>query len=229
MLISICSPCMNRVHDLKKTLPYRLEAANESPPVEIVVLDYNSRDDLRDVMAHFIASAELAPGNRITYKRYTGRETYHQAHAYNLSILAGSGEYFCLLGADAYPEPGYIQVVRNLIGEGCAWGHAKDLCGFIFCQRQEFIDAGGYDERFEFYGPEDRDLNDRLTRRGGKFGLVPKGLMHVIPTPERDKVANYRVKGNKSQLSRQMAVFYHENAANNVLVANQGQEWGSWK
>ena len=47
MLISLCLPCHNRTHDLKRVMPYLLGAANFSPPVEIVVIDYNSQDDLR--------------------------------------------------------------------------------------------------------------------------------------------------------------------------------------
>ena len=39
---------MNRTYDLKKTLPLTIQAADASPPVEIVVLNYNSKDDLED-------------------------------------------------------------------------------------------------------------------------------------------------------------------------------------
>jgi len=66
------------------------------------------------------------------------------------------------------------------------------VCGIIFCKKDEFISAGGYDERIEFYGGEDRDLDSRLVRRGTKFGLVPKGLMSVIRTPNSQKIKNYR-------------------------------------
>ena len=44
--ISFCIPCMGRAHDLKKTMPHLIKAAIKSPPVEIVILDYNSKDDL---------------------------------------------------------------------------------------------------------------------------------------------------------------------------------------
>lgn len=228
MLFSLCTPTMNRADDLKETMPYRIAAANASPPVEIVVLDYNSTDDVDEYMRDLIETAELEPGNRITYRRYTGERHYwHMAHGFNLAILSGSGEYFALLGADAYPDQGYIQAVRTLIRFGAVWGHAKDLCGIIFCKMDEFIAAGGYDERFEFYGPEDREMDARLTRRGAQFGLVPKGLMHVIETPNEKKARNYRIKANKTTMSRMMRRYFHESLVNQTMVANP-DGWGKW-
>jgi hypothetical protein len=105
---------------------------------------------------------------------------------------------------------------------------ASELCGIFACQHGEFINAGGYDERFEFYGPEDRDLDLRLQRRGSEFGLVPNGLMSVIPTSDEDKVKNFRLKLSKQGMGRLMRPIFEENIANGVLVANQGREWGQW-
>ncbi len=181
-------------------------------------MDYGSTDDLFE----YIKSLDYA-----TYYRYNSNY-FHKAHAFNLAILASKGEYFVLLGADAYPHRDYIKTIRQLIAQGCIWMRANELCGIIACQRQEFINAGGYDERFEFYGPEDRDLDLRLQRRGSKFGLVPNGLMSVIPTSNEDKVKNFRLKLSRREMSKLMRPIYEENSANYVLVANQGQAWGQW-
>lgn len=216
MLISLCIPIHNRLHDLKQTMPYLITAAQVSPPVEIAVLDYGSTDGLFE----YIKSLDC-----VTYHRYES-PYFHKAHAFNLAILASKGEYFVLLGADAYPHRDYIKVIRELISQDCIWMRANELRGIIACQRKEFINAGGYDERFEFYGPEDRDLDLRLKRRGGKFGLVPNGLMQVIPTSNEDKVKNFRLKLSRREMGKLMRPIYEENKANGVLVANQGMEWG---
>mgnify|MGYP001573245205 FL=1 len=216
MLVSLCVPIHNKLHDLKQTMPYLVTAAQASPPVEIVVLDYGSTDGLFEYVSGLVI-----------YHRYDS-EYFHKAHAFNLAILASKGEYFVLLGADAFPHQDYIKVIRELISQGCIWMRANELCGIITCQREEFINAGGYDERFEFYGPEDRDLDLRLQRRGGKFGLVPNGLMSVIPTSNEDKVKNFRLKLSRREMSKLMRPIYEENSANYVLVANQGQAWGQW-
>lgn len=227
-LISIAVPCGNRLHDLKQTLPYLVETANISPPVEIFILDYASTDGLEDYMKKFIPLVELTPGNSISFKRYPYKDYFHKAHALNLAILSSHGEYFCLLGSDAIPSPNYIKTVRELINDGCIWGHAEDVCGIIFCQREEFIEAGGYDERIEFYGGEDRDLDSRLIRRGSKFGLVPEGLMKVIPTSNNDKIKNYRLPLSKREMTRRTHIILDENNEKGILVANPNG-WGKWE
>jgi len=227
MIVSLCIPCGNRLHDLKRTMPYTVEAANSSPPIEIMILDYCSTDGLLEWLDQVKEDIGLSPANQFRFKRYSGRSSFHKAHAFNLSILSSVGEYFVLMGADAYPEPGYVPEVRNLIAQDCIWMHAKDLCGIIACQRKEFVMAGGYDERFSLYGPEDRELDERLQRRGGKFGLVPKGLMHVIRTPDEEKISNFGLKASKGQMSRMMRPILEESRANSSLVANPGG-WGQW-
>ena len=218
MLISFCIPIHNRLHDLKQTMPYLITAAQASPPVEIVTLDYGSTDGL----TYYVNGLP-----DVTYHRYDS-DYFHKAHAFNLACLSSKGEYFVLLGADACPHRDYIKTIRELITQGCIWMRANELCGIIAYQREEFISAGGYDERFEFYGPEDRDLEARLQRRGGKFGLIPNGLMQVIPTSNEDKVKNYRLKLSKREMSKLMRPIYEENQANGVLVANEGRAWGQW-
>ena len=227
MLISLCIPCGNRLPDLRQAMPHIVRAANASPPVQIAVLDYNSSDGLDQLIEHTPVTP-LANGNVLTCSKYIGRSHFHKAHAFNLAMLAGIGEYCVLMPADGCPAMGYVQALRQLIAEGCVWMCSAELCGIVCCRRQEFIAAGGYDERFEFYGPEDRDLHLRLQRRGGKFCLVPPGLLCVIPTPDNDKVRNYRLLLSKREMSRRMRPILDENTAAGTLTANAGQEWGRW-
>jgi GT2 family glycosyltransferase len=132
------------------------------------------------------------------------------------------------MGADAVLAPNYVHELRKLIDSGCIWMRGKHYKGILCCQREEFVAAGGYDERFELYGAEDRDLEARLRRRGGKFGLVPDGLVSVIRTSNKDKVKNYRLNLSKREMSRRNHKILDENNANGVLVANESKEWGSW-
>jgi hypothetical protein len=117
---------------------------------------------------------------------------------------------------------------RELISQGCVWARGSHYKGIILCQRAEFEAAGGYDERFEFYGPEDRDLEDRLTRRGAKMGLFCDGMISVMPTPNEKKIANYRLKMGKEAMSRMMRPIYEENKQAGALTVNEGKEWGVW-
>ncbi|HEY5549740.1 MAG TPA: glycosyltransferase [Candidatus Saccharimonadales bacterium] len=227
MLISFCIPCMNRTYDLKKTMPYLTAAAKASPPVEVVILDYNSVDDLED----YIKSVKQEnPDFILTYRKYSGRDTYHMAHARNLSVLAASGEYIVIFSTDLFPYKDFIPTVRRLIAEtGAKWLYTGILyLGVIVCKKAEFVAAGGYDERFELYGPEDKDLNERLARRGVKSARYPEELIGIFRTTDTEKTKNYRLKMSKREMSGLMRQYYFQNNQDLIKVANQGLEWGSW-
>lgn len=225
MLISLCTAVMNRLDDLRQVMPSRIAAMNESAPVELLILDWGSTDGLPEYMDELMEIARLPSASFITYKRVE-REYWHMARAYNLAMLSSHGDYVVNLSADGYTLPGYIPTVRGLIADGCIWGRADRLRGIVFIARDEFVASGGYDERFELYGPEDRDFDQRMIFRDVKFGLVPPGLLSSIPTPDGKKVANYRIKGNKSQMSRKMRYIYDENTSLGVTAANRGKIWG---
>jgi len=227
-LISFCIPCHNRTYDLKKTLPITVEAANQSPPVEIVILDYNSPDDLQNYTKKAIQFLDLTDGNSFLYKKYDKRDYFHKAHAFNLAVLTSHGKYCVLMGTDAFPSINYVQELRKLIRENCIWMRSDELHGIICFKKQEFINTGGYDERFEFYGSEDRDLDARLQRRGRKFGLLPNGVMHVIETPNSEKIKNYRLQLSKKEMSQYSKKILDENNEKEVLVVNLNG-WGKWE
>ena len=219
VIISLCIPVHARMYDLKKIMPHLIEVAKASPPVEIVILDYNSPDDLEEYIKTVESSA-------ISYIKYNGRDYYHMAHARNLSVRCATGEYIMITSADIYPDGMFLDKARQMINDGCIWMHASQYTGVIVCEREEFISAGGYDERFEFYGPEDTELDARLKRRGGKFGFLPNGLLHVIKTPNSEKVKNYRLPLSKREMHQRMKLIYEENNRAEIMVANQDKEWG---
>jgi hypothetical protein len=218
-LISFCIPAMNRTSDLRRTLPLSIEAAKASPPVEIAVLDYNSSDGL----AMFLWPFDGA----VRYNRYEERDTYHMAHAYNLAVKCSAGVYVVVMGADAVLAQGYVPALRELIAEGCVWMRPRRCKGIVCVQRAEFMVAGGYDERLWGYMGEDKEFEARLRRRGGKMGVVPDGLVSVIRTPPKAKLANYGSTMTKREMMQMGARIRKENARAGLLVANEGRDWGS--
>ena len=46
MKLSFCTTCMNRVEHLKKTLPHNIELLNKFDNSELVIVNYDSKDDL---------------------------------------------------------------------------------------------------------------------------------------------------------------------------------------
>ena len=155
MKISLCITVMNRTDDFKQTLPHTIKAAKASPPVEIVVLDYDSKDDL----AEYIKTVDYP----ITYKKSPNHEFFSISHSRNLSVLASSGDYIAILDADITPHENFVQTLRHHIEEERpTWmveygrfihvGDKKFTAGrMLICKREEFIMAGGYDERFTLF------------------------------------------------------------------------------
>lgn len=229
MLISLCTPVMNRLADLKRTMPYRIEAALAHPPVEFCILDYGSKDGLREYVNDELQKLLPSSSEDIILK-YARYETnyYHQAHALNLAVLLTDADYFAVMGADTYPRRiDFFKIVRMFASAGYDWIEDDRYKGAIVCRFSEFVAAGGYDERFEFYGSEDRELAVRLNRRNLKKASLPTGSLGNFYTPDDVKMANYRVKITKEESSRRMRVYYEESLASGRLTANP-QGWGRW-
>jgi len=218
---------MNRTDDLKRVMSYRLDAAERSMPIEFVILDYNSQDDLRDFVMGELSRHCDAAGILLTYRKFMARNYYHQAHAYNLSVMSAHGEYVCIMGADTFPDMDYFPVVRSLISTGCRWIEDKRYKGAVCVKWSDFVAIGGYDERFEFYGSEDRDLAVRLARLGIKKGTLSAGLIGNNHTPDEVKMANYRIKISKVESSRRMREVFDDNFKREVIIVNQ-EGWGRW-
>lgn len=217
---------MNRIGDLKRALPSMILAANASPPVEIVILDYNSNEEVAEALGD--AWMQLVDGNKIVCARYEGREHYHIAHAWNLAVKGSKGDYIAIMGADAIPSENYVIEARKLIADGCIWMRGRHYKGILVCQRKEFMDAGGYDERLEYYSGEDKEFEARLRRRGSKFGLMPDGAVHVLRTARRAKTSNFGTDMTKREMMEFGSRIRAENAKRDLLIANEGKEWGAW-
>jgi hypothetical protein len=145
-----------------------------------------------------------------------------------LAARQAQGNWLVFVGADGLLDERYVVELRKLIADGAIWMRGRHYKGIVCVQRDEFFTAGGYDERIEFSG-EDKELDERLSRRGAKFGLVPDGLVKVIHTPNTLKFANARGHPSKAEAIAHGELIRKENAAIGLLVANQGQEWGAWE
>ncbi len=214
MLFSYCIPIRNRASDFKDSLPTILAAARRSRPVEIVVLDYGSTDCLKSCLGPYFAEIKYV---------FVEAPYFHMAHARNLAMISGRGDYLISSNADTLLRETYFEVIRELVKKtGCdvALAGAKKN-GVIVVKRDEFIKAGGFDERFEFYGPEDRDLVNRLKRRGLDVGYYNPKLLSDIPTPNKKKAQGYRLPISKWDMKDLMHPIFRKNEAEGKLTANE--------
>ncbi len=93
--------------------------------------------------------------------------------------------------------------------------------------RADLVAAGGFDETFELYGPEGKELNERLVRRGLSQLTLPMDIVSQIPTSIKDKVRNYRTKLTRREMHNLGMLLWKENTSAKLMVANEGRDWGS--
>jgi hypothetical protein len=205
MVLSYCVPCHKRLFDLASALPAVAAAANHSPPVEVVLVDYANEITLDSLRCVRDARRSLTASNTLNVVSHRGRDHYHMAHARNLSVR----KYLS--------EPGIVWMQP-------VW---DDYVGVLVCRREELIAAGGYDEGFEFYGSEDKDLNLRLRRRGGRMCRYAATYeLSMTRTSNAAKIAGYRPGLSKRDMLDRGSALLKSNVARGVLVANEGQPWG---
>ena len=214
-LVSYTVPCHKRVDDLWRTWLPLLDAARAQPPVEIVIVDYGNEIPL-------LARDFIHPN--ILYKRpRVEAEYFHMAHARNVGIRAATGEIIVAFLADQIVAPDFFKILREQLQPGT---FLKWFETFVFW-REDILSAGGFDERFEFYGPEGKELTDRLERRGLKALQMSDRIVSQIPTPNHEKVKHYREKLSKREMHLRGMKIWQENKAAGLTVANQGIDWGA--
>lgn len=230
MRLSYCIPCHRRLDDLLQCMDGLIIAANASPPVEIVIVDYGDQPSLEPALAPY--RQHLHPDNTLVVREYRHRPHYHMAHARNLTVRVATGEYLTIAATDIVPHPTFFQTVRTMIAN-TPYTYIRSMTdgyiGVITIKRDELIAAGGFDERFEFYGTEDKELNARLNRRGAHVGYYDlDALIRLHHTPKSEKYKHYRVTWSRRRLWQYSKAILLENEARHVLVANAGQDWGSF-
>lgn len=240
--IAFCTVCGNRAQHLRRTLAHNLEVAREHPNAVSVVLDYGSRDGL----GQWIQEAHLADlqYGRLVYYRLEAQH-FAMGHAKNLAHRLGiregaeilvnvDADNFLMSGFPAYIGQRFAEAERdgdsiflaprvNHMGPG---RKLTDFCppgsnGRIVVTREQFLNAGGYDEAFEHYGPDDKDFDARLRRIGYTKLGVPRRFMEAIKHSDEIRFRNYRDGAPKTR--EEIAESWLLWGRREVRVVNHGQ------
>lgn len=182
--ISFCTVCMNRLHQLRITLPKNIQDNSDYPEANFALLDYGSTDGLdmwvKDTMDHHLRSGKLI------YFRFDGASSFHRCHSRNLAFRVAPGEVICNVDADNYTGHGFAQYINeqfardksiflttiDLFRKNKNYHVPKDVMGRVCVEKNVFLQIHGYDERMVNYGFEDYDLANRLEMFGMKRVLI---------------------------------------------------------
>lgn len=175
--IVFCTTCKGRTQHLQETLPQNLADNRSYGNAHFVVLDYGSQDHL---LAYLKAehAADIKSGRLAVYS-YPSAGAFKMAHAKNMAhrcgILEGA-DILVNLDADNFTGRDFAHYIAKQFSAG---GHhaflwakmipgvlCRGISGRIVVTRHAFLNAGGYDEQYDDWGPDDKDFNLRLRRLG---------------------------------------------------------------
>lgn len=174
--VAFCTTCRGRAQHLEISLPRNLADNARYPNAKFIILDYNSDDHLIAYLQTHHA-AELAAGRLVVYT-YPEASIFRMAHAKNMAHRCGlleGADILMNLDADNFTGPNFAEyVARQFEAEPNAFLFSKmmpgllprGISGRIAISSHAFLNSGGYNEKYETWGPDDKDFNARLTRLG---------------------------------------------------------------
>jgi len=228
--ISICTTCMDRLDDLKMTLPKNIEDNIDYPNIEFVVLDYNSFDGLADWIKSDMQT--YIDQGILNFYRTDEPKTYSMAHSRNIAFKLAQGHIINNVDADNFTEKGfakYLNLLAHQVPEQAVFAKGKRMLhGRLGFYKNEFINLlGGYDEigLIQGYGHDDKDLLHRAF--GLNFQMVWWGGKYYRATPNHKKhqMDNFQNKDWKyTEKCNKMLSFF--SLFYGLFKTNRGGQWG---
>ena len=222
---------MNRVDDLRRTLPMNIVDNHEYPNIEFVVLNYNSQDDLHDYMTSPAMLRHIRSG-KVRYLRTLRPKYFSMSHSRNIAFLNATGNIVTNVDADNFTGKGfasYLNKLANVRAQNVIFAKGKRrINGRLGMFKDEFKSIGGYDENLVGYGGDDHSLMLRAMYLG--FVLMwwagsPVDFMQRIITP-RDQVGANMENADWQETERINRDIVLENIKRNEFVANRNRLWG---
>lgn len=235
--ISLCITCMDRLYNLKKTLPVNLGLEQGYPFLEFVVLDYNSKDGLGEWIKNNMM--EHIESGRISYYRTEEPEYFSMSHSRNIAFKVARGDIVLNLDADNYtakdtedpPKEPHSYFINRMANETTSkkaiFAKGKSsMHGRIGFYKNEFInDLGGYDEGLLGYGHDDHDLVKRAWGLDySMYWWSRQPYYSRIKTSRKEKNAN--MERNWKETENENKYKSAMNIRNKIFKANLNNHWG---
>src|ERR1700678_144652 len=199
-MIVFCTTVKGRTQHIEKTLPKNLADNTDYPECKFVILNYNSPDHL---LAYLVDNHKPAmKSGRLVVYSYPGEGPFKMTLAKNLAhrcgILEGA-DILVNLDADNFTNPGFARYVAEqfqckdvFLWSRMVQGRLKrGVSGRIALSRDAFLNSGGYDEKYDTWGPDDKDINARLQRLGYEALEVDAQYLDAIHHKDKLRFKEY--------------------------------------
>src|SRR5271168_3587589 len=201
-MIVFCTTCKGRAQHLEQTLPKNL-ADNPSDNCRFVVLDYGSIDHLTPYLK--LHHHKAIKSCKLTVYHFPTAGVFHMTHAKNMAHRVGmleGGDVLVNLDADNYTERGFADYIESaLLGKieetflYARWRTApripKGCSGRIVVSKRAFLNAGGYDEKYDTWGPDDKDFSTRLRRLGYTSQEIDRRYLNAVLHTDKMRFREY--------------------------------------
>lgn len=152
------------------------------------------------------------------------------SHSRNVAFLAAAGEIVNNVDADNWTNAGFAAYVNRLANQcprKAIFAKGKRLLrGRIGFFKDEWVDMGGYDERFEGYGYEDIDILHRAWTAGYTLMWYGGDYVHRLETLPHMKVARMKNQDG-AQTAEAHKALSEKNIEQGRYRVNDGFRWGA--
>jgi glycosyltransferase involved in cell wall biosynthesis len=225
---------MNRLHDLKNTLPDNLKDSYGN--VEFVLLDYGSRDGLGEWVKSEMMD-EIHSGKLVYY--YTSAEFFQPNHSRNVSFRLAKNDLVVNVDADNYMGGGFLRALNecSVVGPDRILIVPKNfllpnsdrfhLRGRFAMYRQDIYELGGFDEDLD-NGFSHDDVSFVMRAMLARFKIVrfdESFTSRRIHTTDEDRTKHVRNK-NFSHMKEINQFITSCKLGRAITQANQKKHWG---
>lgn len=225
--VSICTNCMGRTEDLKKTYIQNIEDNADYKNTEFVLLNYGSKDDM-DIWV-FKNLLDYIKAGVLNYYRTNDPEFYSMTHSRNISFKVAKGDVVNNVDADHFTNPGFatrINELANMFPKKAVFIKSRQKNrGRIGMFKKEFVELGGYDESILGYGFDDHDLLMRAYHSGARIVKFGGEFYRITPGHQRHQQGNYQIRDWR-YTQRRNSMLSLLNLYSKRYTANEGHHWG---
>jgi hypothetical protein len=209
MNLVFCTTCKERTQHIAQTLPANLR---DNARARFVVLDYNDSGELlRYLRGNHLDDIES--GRLAVYSMREQGVNFRMAHAKNMAHRAGlleGADLLCNLDADNFTGLGFDDYLLEQFAAnpgGFMWARMikdgagrlpRGISGRIAVTSAQYLNVGGYNERFNVWGPDDKDFNIRLRRLGYSMHEIDARFLKAIFHTDKMRFKEYKVPETES-------------------------------
>ena len=205
--ISFVTACMGRLHHLKETLPYNLQAVrNALIDFEWIIVDWSSPDGLGNWLKDNYAD-EIEKGE-VVHLEFKDKTTFDRPGTRNRGIEAATGDVIVIADADNFFSLRFIlESIYHLERSDDVFinrGYLYSVGGKVAAHRKSWFETVGlFDESLQGWGWEDTDWKSRAVGAGlrgvgvdhGFVGVVDASKKEYIDHPDSGRMDNEPSKG----------------------------------